>query len=60
MSVGEWASARAAGVAADRTTFEGVGKTDADLLAIVDQAATAGDPLRWVAVESADELRPTG
>ncbi|HEX4685538.1 MAG TPA: hypothetical protein VH228_02060, partial [Nocardioides sp.] len=55
VSGGEWASARAAGVAADRTTFEGVGKTDADLLAIVD-AATAGEPLRWVAVESADEL----
>jgi diaminopimelate decarboxylase len=55
VSGGEWASARAAGVAADRTTFEGVGKTDADLLAIVD-AAAAGEPLRWVAVESADEL----
>ena len=55
VSGGEWASARAAGVRADRTTFEGVGKTDADLLEIVD-AAVSGAPLRWVAVESADEL----
>jgi diaminopimelate decarboxylase len=55
VSSGEWAGARAAGVPADRTTFEGVGKTDADLLAIVDAAVT-GAPLRWVAVESADEL----
>ncbi len=55
VSGGEWATARAAGVPADRTTFEGVGKTDADLLAVVD-AAASGAPLRWVAVESADEL----
>jgi len=55
VSGGEWASARAVGVPADRTTFEGVGKTDADLMAVVD-AAGSGTPLRWVAVESADEL----
>jgi diaminopimelate decarboxylase len=55
VSSGEWASARDAGVPADRITFEGVGKTDADLLAILDAAAD-GTPLRWVAVESADEL----
>jgi diaminopimelate decarboxylase len=55
VSSGEWASARAAGVTPDATTFEGVGKTDADLLATVD-AAVAGQPLRWVAVESEDEL----
>jgi diaminopimelate decarboxylase len=55
VSSGEWAAARTAGVPASRTTLEGVGKTDADLLAAVDQAAT-GSPLRWVAVESADEL----
>lgn len=55
VSGGEWTSARAAGVPADRTTFEGVGKTDADLMAVVD-AAGSGTPLRWVAVESADEL----
>jgi diaminopimelate decarboxylase len=55
VSLGEWASARSAGVPADRTTLEGIGKTDADLLAAVDQGV-AGTPLRWVAVESADEL----
>jgi diaminopimelate decarboxylase len=55
VSGGEWASARAAAIPQDRTTFEGVGKTDADLLAAVD-AAVAGTPLRWVAVESGDEL----
>jgi diaminopimelate decarboxylase len=37
-----------------RTTLEGVGKTDADLRAAVRAAAT-GDPLLWVALESADE-----
>jgi diaminopimelate decarboxylase len=55
VSSGEWDSARAAGLTPDRTTLEGVGKTDADLLAVVD-TAVAGAPLRWVAVESADEL----
>ncbi len=55
VSGGEWASARAAGVPSQHTTLEGVGKTDADLLAVVDEAL-AGTPLRWVAVESADEL----
>jgi len=55
VSGGEWASARAARVPAERTTFEGVGKTDADLLDAV-EAAAAGTPLRWVAVESEDEL----
>jgi diaminopimelate decarboxylase len=59
VSSGEWESARSAGVPADRTTLEGVGKTDADLLAAVDQAA-AGTSLRWVAVESADELARLG
>ena len=56
VSLGEWAGARAAGVPVSRTTLEGVGKTDADLLAAVDQAE-AGAPLRWLAVESADELQ---
>lgn len=55
VSAGEWASARAAGVRPGATTFEGVGKTDRDLLAAVHTAA-AGNPLLWVAVESADEL----
>jgi diaminopimelate decarboxylase len=55
VSTGEWASARAAGVPVGRTTLEGVGKTDADLRAAVEQAVTTPS-LRWVAVESADEL----
>ena len=55
VSGGEWASARVAGVGSGRITFEGVGKSDAELLAVVDEAV-AGTPLRWVAVESADEL----
>jgi diaminopimelate decarboxylase len=55
VSSGEWAGARAAGVPSERTTFEGVGKTDDDLLAVIGQAAT-GTSLRWVAAESSDEL----
>jgi diaminopimelate decarboxylase len=59
VSSGEWASARTAGVPTSRTTLEGVGKSDEDLLAAVDHAV-AGTPLRWVAVESADELARLG
>jgi diaminopimelate decarboxylase len=55
VSSGEWAAARAAGLPESRTTLEGVGKTDADLTAAVVTAAE-GRPLRWVAIESADEL----
>ncbi len=55
MSRGEWAIARRAGLPNHRITLEGVGKTDADLRAAV-RAARDGDPLRWVAVESGDEL----
>jgi diaminopimelate decarboxylase len=55
VSSGEWAHARAAGVPSERTTFEGVGKTDDDLRAVVEEAAT-GTSLRWVAAESSDEL----
>lgn len=54
VSRGEWAVARRAGVPNARTTLEGVGKTDADLRAAV-RAAASGDPLAWVALESADE-----
>jgi diaminopimelate decarboxylase len=54
VSRGEWAAARAAGVTNDRITLEGVGKTDADLAAAVRSAAD-GDPIRWIAIESADE-----
>jgi len=54
VSRGEWAIARRAGIANNLITLEGVGKTDADLRAAV-RAAAAGDPLRWLAVESASE-----
>jgi diaminopimelate decarboxylase len=55
VSRGEWAIATRAGFANDRITFEGVGKTDADLRAAV-AASAAGRPLRWLAVESLDEV----
>jgi diaminopimelate decarboxylase len=54
VSRGEWAIARAAGVRNDQTTFEGVGKTDADLAAAV-RATADGLPPLWLAIESADE-----
>jgi diaminopimelate decarboxylase len=54
VSSGEWAVARKAGLSNDRITLEGVGKTDADLRAAV-RAAREGRPLKWLAVESADE-----
>jgi diaminopimelate decarboxylase len=59
VSRGEWAVARRAGLADAEITLEGIGKTDADLRAVV-RAAAAGHPLRWVAVESADEARVLG
>jgi diaminopimelate decarboxylase len=55
VSRGEWAVARRAGLANSRITLEGIGKSPADLRAAV-RAAAEGAPLRWVAVESADEL----
>jgi diaminopimelate decarboxylase len=54
VSRGEWAIARAAGVRNDQTTFEGVGKTDADLATAVRATADGLAPL-WLAIESADE-----
>jgi diaminopimelate decarboxylase len=54
VSRGEWAAARKAGVPNARISLEGIGKTDADLDAAI-AAAVAGDPLLWVAIESADE-----
>lgn len=56
VSAGEWAIARRAGFPNARITFEGIGKTDAELRAAVRAAAT-GQPLRWLAVESLDETR---
>jgi diaminopimelate decarboxylase len=55
VSRGEWAGAGDAGVPNGRITLEGIGKTDADLRAAV-RAAGRGEPLLWIAVESADEL----
>jgi diaminopimelate decarboxylase len=55
VSRGEWAVARGAGIPNDRITLEGIGKTDADLRAAV-RAAARGEPLRWLAAESVDEL----
>jgi diaminopimelate decarboxylase len=54
VSRGEWAAARRAGVPNERISLEGIGKTDADLDAAV-RATADGDPLLWVAIESADE-----
>ncbi len=54
VSRGEWTLARRAGVPNAATTLEGIGKSDGDLRAVV-RAAADGDPLRWTAVESADE-----
>jgi len=55
VSRGEWAIARQAGLVDADIALEGVGKTDADLRAAV-RAAADGHPLRWLAVESADEI----
>jgi diaminopimelate decarboxylase len=54
VSAGEWSLATRAGLSNDRITLEGVGKSDADLQAAVD-ASRRGQPLRWIAVESAEE-----
>jgi diaminopimelate decarboxylase len=54
VSTGEWQNARAGGVANDDVAFEGIGKTDAQLEYAVAEVA-AGRPLRWLAVESAQE-----
>ena len=54
VSRGEWAVARRAGIPNRLITFEGVGKTDDDLRAVV-RAARRGDPPLWLAIESLDE-----
>jgi diaminopimelate decarboxylase len=54
VSRGEWAIATRAGIPNERITFEGVGKTDDDLAAVV-RAARNGQPIRWLAVESPAE-----
>ncbi|HEY2887641.1 MAG TPA: hypothetical protein VGJ17_03440 [Candidatus Limnocylindrales bacterium] len=54
VSRGEWAIARQAGVPNGRIALEGIGKTDADLRAVV-RAAERGEPLLWTALESVEE-----
>jgi diaminopimelate decarboxylase len=54
VSSGEWQFARYAGVGNSALTFEGIGKTDAQLEYAV-REAVGGRPLRWLAVESASE-----
>jgi diaminopimelate decarboxylase len=54
VSRGEWAAATSAGLPNERITLEGIGKTAADLRAAA-RVAREGRPLRWVAIESADE-----
>jgi diaminopimelate decarboxylase len=55
VSAGEWSVARRAGIPNERVTLEGIGKTAADLRTAV-RASAAGAPLRWVAIESPEEL----
>jgi diaminopimelate decarboxylase len=54
VSRGEWAIARRAGLRNERITFEGIGKIDGDLRAVI-RAAGERRPLRWLAIESIDE-----
>lgn len=54
VSRGEWALAHRAGLANERLSLEGIGKTDHDLRTAV-RAAADGRPLRWLALESVDE-----
>jgi diaminopimelate decarboxylase len=54
VSTGEWQHAGAAGVPNESVAFEGLGKTDAQLAFAVGEAA-AGRPVRWLAIESAQE-----
>jgi len=56
VSLGEISAARSAGVPNARITLEGIGKGPDEFDAAI-TAAAAGDPLRWVALESADEAR---
>jgi diaminopimelate decarboxylase len=59
VSRGEWSIARRAGIPNDRITLEGIGKTPADLRAVV-RAAGSGNPILWTAIESADEAAALG
>jgi diaminopimelate decarboxylase len=54
VSAGEWQHARHGGLGNDTVSFEGIGKTDAQLEYAVTETA-AGRPLRWLAIESGEE-----
>jgi diaminopimelate decarboxylase len=54
VSRGEILAARSAGVSNDRITLEGIGKGPEEFGEAI-HAAVSGAPLRWVAIESADE-----
>jgi diaminopimelate decarboxylase len=56
VSAGEWRLASRAGLPNAAISFEGIGKTDSELR-MVTRAAVDGQALRWLAVESADELQ---
>lgn len=56
VSAGEWRLAMRAGLPNAAITFEGIGKTDQEL-GMAGRAALDGQPLRWLSVESADELQ---
>ncbi len=56
VSLGEIDAARAAGARNEQITLEGIGKGPDEFDAAI-VASAAGEPLRWVALESADEAR---
>lgn len=56
VSAGEWEQARRAGVPDTAVTFEGIGKSDAELEQAV-IGAVRGQAVRWVALESTEEAR---
>jgi diaminopimelate decarboxylase len=55
VSAGEWRRARRAGLPNGAISFEGIGKTDTELETVI-RASLDGQPLRWLSIESADEL----
>jgi len=59
VSAGEWQHARSGGLGNGAVSFEGIGKTDAELEFAVTEAA-AGRPPRWLALESGQEAARLG
>src|SRR4051794_347890 len=55
VSLGEWRLAHAAGVPNEAISLEGIGKTDEEFRAVA-HAVRNADPIRWISVESADEV----